>query len=404
MIGLLVPVVMEAQTIDLNKRYDFYDVYRPKHYSPMEYSPQTVAGRENIKQYCLPAVSSNMETLEKFLSLVDNNPGSDSLLYVSYGDYHAFYEKLLKKKVKRDESLDKKKQMRHFEEDFREVDYYLFKRDSVNLMYQINMGIQDSLSYRAKFVSDSVRSRESFIKDSINYRNEFVEDSLYRDDFRKKNNYDYVEFASSYGPPVLCYRNGKIVDGKIVKNGLLLKEYKNGKLIHDYDYSKKYIEKHSNSGAWVMKDDAYVFDKIKNIRTYYDGLGLGNYNISKIDYFNKDGSVFKTEEYTGGKLSKSSVFKYYPDKKTKQEEEIYDTKVGELYVFSYYSDGALKQANTYRKDINSNSFIIKRVVIVKDGYNIINYYDYNGRIERTETKYRTISDSDYGSLLFLLGL
>ena len=63
-------------------------------------------------------------------------------------------------------------------------------------------------------------------------------DSIYRADYRKRNNYDYVVFDGPHGAPQLCYRRGKIIEGNTYNSeGKVEKCYENGKLVHDYTYS-----------------------------------------------------------------------------------------------------------------------------------------------------------------------
>lgn len=250
-----------------------YDVYVPIVYVPLRYRPKATF-RYNPKPYSEPRVDATVDNLKLFLERAKAYPKIKAELKGDWNDYVEIAAKYLAK-GKSTEYIGDKKHMKYFQKDWAPLDRYIYDEKFMVNKQRVKQSINDSIAFRTKFVSDSPDARQNFVKDSIAARMKFVEDSLYRENYQKTHHYDHVVFDGPHGEPQLCYRKGKIIDGKIFNEyGLVSKVYKDGELIHDYEYSNLYlrlIKATSDSYPTGGSDDGVqIHDRVKRIRTFFE--------------------------------------------------------------------------------------------------------------------------------------
>lgn len=386
--------VLSALLISANvPAQDNFDVYEAEKYSPMRYVPSKYlpagsSAPEHVQSFKQSAARCDLGTLKKFIHLTNESRGAVAAYYGNYDDYIDLAARMLAKRKPDTEDLSGKRQMRFFQRDWNGLHYWKYRQDSTEYQISLDKWRQCNALARDKFVQDSLEYRKCFVSDSLGRREKFLSDSLYRADFRVRNNYDHVVFDAPHGQPVLCYRNGNLIDGRFYNaDGKLERVYENGKLVHNYTYSKDY------RSQFGVKD--VIYDSVERKRYYKN-----EDKLDKMEILNDLGAVIKCIEYDGSGdpiYEESSIF--YPDRKTTKKKERKYSKDGELVVFEYYSDGKVKQSSSYRK-MGPYNYVIRRKVTFKDGYSVVEYYDFDGKLERTET------DSNIGQDLaeFALGL
>ena len=369
-----------------------YDKYVPLTYSPMPYTPKSTGAPLEILPYQEESVIPSLFNLKLLLDRTENSPEIREMLIVDWKKYNELYIKTMANGI--NEYLGKKKNMKHFQEDWTTVDRYYYERDCEAKKLAKEQRIIDSVSFRNSFVKDSLIARDAFLIDSVQARKTFIEDSLYRVNYRKEGNYDYVEFDGPHGRPTLCYRKGKVIDGKTYnKFGFIEKEYKDGVLRHDYKYSDDFLkdwnkERERNNGTSLMDyvRSHYIHDVAQRIKFYYQDVKKKR--IYCADYLDNDGIAYRCIYYDfdySGKPYLDVEMEYYPDRRTYKKVLKKHLETGETNVSDYYSDGSLKETRYYRSE--SMGGAIKRREIKRDGYMVIEYYDFDGKLERRETEY-----------------
>ena len=239
----------------------------------------------------------------------------------------------------------------------------------------------------------------AFVQDSLKYREQFVSDSLYRAEYCKKNNYDKVDWSAPHGDPIMCYRNGKIIDGKLLDNlGRLLKEWKNGRLEHDMSYShdsdwRTIYDKVERSESFYRQGDfSYKiwYDSAgREVKKLVGGLSEPYYKLTS---YYKDGSkktfticdknedVVREEEYYYFQDGKSKIVTVKYSEDTYPPFSRLSAPVKEIE--EYYSNGTLSSASTYCSYDNGKSFVIAcRSKHDGTGWADVFYYDRNGEFE-----------------------
>lgn len=364
-----------------------YDKYTPKKYSPKQYIPISTGAPLEILPYEEMETVATVENLVSLIDRIEKHPEMQSQLLGNLAEYKKLASKYMDK-GKQNENVGKKKSMKHFQEDWILLDRYIYERNCESARMKKESSVRDSLSHRKRFVEDSLKLRESFVNDSLTARNTFIEDSLYRADFRKKGNYDYVEFDGPHGKPGLCYRKGKIVDGTTYNQyGLVEKVYWHGELIQDYSYNDEYLVIAKKKDDFNNKGFPEVYDHVKNAKTIYTLSGSA---ILSVEYYDMRGIRIKRISYEDGSPDSETQYTYFPDNKTVKQSTYVDyhpssDSLGETVVTDYYSDGNERQYRVYRTLSNGNR-VLRKAIIKKDGYDVIEYYDFNGEFERSETK------------------
>ena len=395
---LLPELYLSAQTAsDQNN----YDKYQPREYTPMRYFPKSTGGPLVIRPYTHEPV---VPTAKKLYTFINQTKSTHPELKSTYkGDWNAYVDLCAKYMARgRDyENLSKKKQMKYFQEDWELLDRSLYDDDYQARKEAKERSIKDSLARRDRFVSDSIQFRTAFVKDSLAGRRKFVDDSLYRADYRKKHNYDYVVFDGPHGEPRLCYRNGKLIDGKIYNEyGLLEKEYKGGRLIYDCEYSDWYSKAIKDEHFDRGRDHSsfYIYDKIlRRKRYYYSGNDVREGRIGRDEYYNAAGLLTKKigYEYIDYEYLDKMIIdylEYYPDNKTVKRQKVTYfsdsdiSRMGNVAVMDFFSNGSRRQTKKYRK-LSSGNLIIKEIWTYRDGYADVEYYDFDGNLERRSTEY-----------------
>lgn len=361
-----------------------FDKYVPQEYYPKHYLPKSTGAPLEILPYQEKRVSPSIKNLKLLIDRTENSPEIREKLIVDWIYYNDLYYKT--KANGKSESLGKKKNMKHFQEDWTTVDRYYYEKECESKKRTKENRIRDSISFRNSFVEDSLQTRISFVKDSIQGRITFVEDSLYRADYRKKGNYDYVVFDGPHGNPVLCYKKGKAYDGKSFNNyGLVEKEYKAGVLIHDYSYDDNYLVAIGKEKGKV-KALPKVYDAIEKVNYVYTYDGSA---VLDKDYYDSKGVLFKEISYSDDRPFSVTSFTYFPDNKTIKQRivQYYDALADSIdyVVTEYYSDKTEKQRKEFMT-LSNGKRVLRKVVIKKDGYEIIEYYGFDGEFERRETK------------------
>ena len=368
----------------VNESYD-YDKYIPKEYSPMKYQPQRTIQLE-IFPYQEKHAGTTVMDLYEMLVRARHSPEIISQFKGDWQQYVKLIEKY-NKKGKLDEDVRKKKAMLHYQEDWTTVDRFFYEKECESKRQAREKSIKDSIYYRNLFVDDSLRYRKSFVSDSILARKHFVEDSLYRADYRKKGNYDYVEFDGPHGKPGLCYRKGKIVDGKTYNvYGLEEKVYENGIVIHDFSYSDGYLVMVKKKEDNEAKDGTWIYDSVDNVRWNYSDVN----SLYSKEKYDSEGLLVVIVNYKNNEPEETHYYSYYPDKERIKQKIVIERhpsykSLGDCTIYDYYSDGTLKQSREYMTR-SDGPRVLRRVRIPKDGYSIIEYYDYDGKLERRETK------------------
>jgi len=379
---------------------DDYDVYTPKVYAPLQYSPKATF-RFTPRPFSATSVAATVQNLKTFIEKTKAYPELKTEYRGDWNDYVTLAAKYLAK-GKPMEYIGNRKQMKYFPEDWAFLDRHIYDSELTAKKQKEKKSVRDSIAFRTSFVRDSTLARESFVKDSLLARRRFETDSLYRANFRKVNHYDYVLFDGPHGNPKLCYRKGKIIDGKIYNEaGLLEKEYKGGRLVHDYEYSDWYVKSIQNSSFdrdRILKNysDFYCDDKILRRKSYYvSGEAVRERRVDREEYYNANGVVTKEVQYGGltdDGIDYEVVFlSYFPDNKTVKTQQVtyheeYDIRrMGNVAIMEFFSDGNRKQTKKYRK-VNSGKLIIKEIWTYKDGYANVEYYDFDGNLERRTTE------------------
>ncbi|MGM9736978.1 MAG: hypothetical protein ACI3ZT_01030 [Candidatus Cryptobacteroides sp.] len=384
-----------ASVIPAMAQKDF-DIYVPKEYAPLHYRPYTTF-RFTPEPYREANVIATVQKLKEFLIKTKAYPE----LYTEYkgdrNDYVTIAAKYLAKgKAFEYEYIGDKKQMKYFQEDWLFLDRYIYDEKMMANKQAAEKSINDSIAFRTKFVSDSLAARQTFVKDSLAARTEFVEDSLYRANYRKIHHYDHVVFDGPHGEPLLCYRRGKIIDGKIFNEyGLVSKVYKDGELIHDYEYSNEYLHSINVIGdsypTGGFDDGVQIHDKVRRMRTFY--YFFYPERINYILYYNADGLDEKKIVYDNNGDIKYEIeyLSYYPDDKTVKTETVTYYKEsdisynGNYKIIDFFSDGSKKKAILFRK-LKSGELIIKEIWTYRNGFADVEYYDFNGNLERQSTE------------------
>ena len=389
---------------------DEYDIYTPMIYHPRVYSdlgPYQPVPIAHFKENIYDCDLRNLETFIRMSNACDIDKYQFSGVFKDYVDLAA---KMRAKGKGGGTDLSNKRQMRYFQHDCNRLQYWKYQQDSIKKVEEKVKWDRDYAAARSRFVRDSLECRDYFVADSLRYRKEFLSDSLYRVEFRKKNNYDYVEFDGPHGQPICCYRHGKLVDGELYdSNGRLEKVYSNGKLIHNYSYSKE------SSGLFYQNDVMVIQDSVEGKRYYQNGDVVEKEEIlnehgdvverkqysksgevlEKVETFNEYGVVKNCVKYdSAGNLDYEESTIFYPDNKTpKRTERKYAKGIDDLVAFEYFTDGELKQCSYYRKVAKWDYRCIKKVKFDGSAFSTVEYYDYDGKLERTETKYCGL-DSD----------
>lgn len=380
---------------------DKYDIYEPLLYEPDVYVPKDTGAPLDMHPYVDTTVHADLSSLVDFIDLSKKYPDSIREYDGDFQRYIKLASKLLAKDKPLYDDLSHKKSMRYFTSDWNKVKYLKFKADSIDRVSVKERLIRDSIAARRDFVADSLKRRTEFVRDSIGARNIFVTDSIYRADYRKRNNYDYVVFDGPHGAPQLCYRRGKIIEGNTYNSeGKVEKCYENGKLVHDYTYSYG-VEHYDGSYDYDVVDSVekklyrYKYGKLYRIESFDN-----NGRIWKYVQCDKDGNSEYEVKYTS----------FYPDNKTIKKKEKRYLKGNEILVVSeYYSDGKIKQQTFYRKVAPWDYRISKRINAENDR---VEYYDFDENLERKEYDFSPDFDeeSDFDSrdliipLLFLSAL
>ena len=390
------------------------EIYVPMEYSPIEYNPLSTGEPLVILPYeeKIAGTTANdlklmMERSMKCPEIRDHFKGNPVDYYKLIAEYQG--------KGDMDQDISKKKAMKYYQDDWTSLDRFLYEKECREKIQAKEKSINDSLSFRRRFVQDSLKKRDAFVKDSLNARQAFVRDSSFRVNFRKKGNYDYVEFNGPDGSPGLCYRNGKIIDGSTFNQyGLEEKVYKNGVMIHNFTYSDSYLVIHKKKSGRYTGESIEKYDSVERA-TYTYTIKSSGKDLEAVRFVNEQGSLVKSQEFSDGKLRSESLFDssgnqikeldyyqgeivseytyvYYPNTKIlKQQTYIYfpssDSPQGTCTITDYYSDGTTKQIKEYLTHTNG-SRVLRKSIIRKDGYDIVEYYDYNGEFERRETKFR----------------
>ena len=363
-----------------------YDKYIPEQYYPESFIPNFFRRNLRLPRYQEKQVSPTVIELKTLLEKSDQFPEVQRQFLGDLTEYNKLVTRY-QKRGKLNEDIGKNKAMAHFQEDWTALDKFLFAKECRAIV------VRDSLAWRDQFVRDSLERRKEFVADSLEARESFVTDSLYRDAFRKEGNYDYVKFDGPGGRPILCYRDGKIIDGKTYNSsGLVEKVYEDGVLIHDYQYSEDYIRDKDKDpvgfdviSTSIYTTSHYVYDAAQKQKTYY--TNVKEKKIDKIEYFDDEDINYKSVYYESGEPYLEVYIEYYPDKKTHKRIGRIKLKTDETSLSDYYSDGTIKETRYYRAE--SEGGAIKRREIQRDGYEVIEYYDFNGHFERQETKYKS---------------
>lgn len=361
-----------------------YDRYIPIKETPMVYEPLSTGEPLHILPYEEIQVLPTVAQLKTMVEHYNEYPELRQGLLGNWEEYNKLLTKY-ESKGKLEENIGRKKPMKHFQEDWTTIDRFLYERDCKAKIEAKEKSIRDSLLFREKFVSDSLAKRKGFIKDSLEARTIFVNDSLYRANFRKKGNYDLVEFDSPHGEPVRCYRRGKLIDGKTYNNyGLLEKEYKNGVLIHDYTYNKEYLFVSGKIPEFNDRGFPMMYDSAERVNYRYTLTGKA---LLDKEFLDEDGVILSEINYKGGEPTYKVTYTYYPDRKTVKLRDTVPLQGGDSWTTEYYSDGKVKEMRYYWAN-PSGARVVKERVIIKDGYDLIEHYDFDGKFERSETSMR----------------
>ena len=399
-----------------------WDIYSPEKYTPDKYVPLTTDRPKTIPPYKAKNVTGTLDELKEFIHLSNQNSSiKESFLL----DYSRYIDIAAKSSVKGTSPSWKNKELNAFIKDYRLLEYYVYRRDSINSVNERTKFVKDSLKKRALFYSDSLEKRMTFYQDSLKCREQFVNDSLYRAEYRKKNKYDKVEWSAPHGVPILCYRNGKLIDGKLLDDkGRLLKEWKDGKLIHDYTFSTddycieigKVCLSRTDKVEWTKEFFKHWSDMDQGRfieKKYYDFEGREIRSITsggshEIDYYSsgekkmervrdKDGQIIKEFSYypSGGEKTWNwTDYKgdrhmgsrtYSSDGKSIRTSTIYPSDTNECVsrtIDEYYSNGSLSKSSEYQSYNHGKTFVL-RTLRKYDGTGWVDEYNFdrNGKFE-----------------------
>ena len=338
---------------------DDYDIYKA-----LEYTPKSGGSEIHIQPFRHEYAKSNLGNLVAFIRIANNYQDAINYFQGNYDEYVNLASKQLARNKSDLTDLSGKKQMKYFQKDWNTVQYRAYQADSANTVCR-----------KKEMSADSIKCREDFVRDSLAQREVFMQDSLYRANFRKRNRYDYVVFDGPHGDPKLCYRNGKIINGKIYNaDGNLEKCYADGKLIHDYSYGP----------AWDYQGGHIVYDAVERKEYCYSHYKTDYQSLARMRIFNENGGLLNEIWYdgNGNKTLEWYTQSFYPDGKTTKIQWRYDyEETGtDYYCIEYYSNGSGKFQKKFRC-LPSGEHRVEAIYYYSSGET--EYYDYNGRLERT---------------------
>ncbi len=408
-LGLFLWFVCAAQIDDMDR-------YVPKEYIPLEYHPESSLLHMNrrVKQFRpIDTVPIDSNGLKQFVHLSNENNEIKEQYKLEFSKY---IDIAAKAQARGKEPSWKKKEKKAYQQDYRLLEYRLYQKDSMKIVHDRQCFIQDSLAKRNTFITDSLKRRRRFVEDSLKKREVFVKDSLYRAQFCIKNHYDRVVWSAPHGEPLMCYRKGKLIEGKTYNDkGQILKEWKNGRLIHNYEYSEEWSW---GSGCRIVEDKTERTKteyKLKNSddtvgefyrKEWYDSServvktlnNEGQY--TKITYYPNGEEKTKIKYDIKGKVLRRRENTYSPDGKSVVTEFNYEESVPDQEVTEYFSDGKWAKTSRYKSYDNGRTFVLRKVREY-DGPNStkVYHYDRNGKFERGEIIYDPVKSLE--SLFYL---
>lgn len=381
---------------------DSFDKYTPLCQNNSEqYKPSEYLGIRAIQPFDINSFSPSIDLngLKAFIHTTNANPDIANHFVLPYSKYIDIAAKAC---LKRTNPKWNKHQLDAYFKDYRTLEYYVWKKDSVQIHRSLEEFIRDSISKRKQFVQDSISKRNLFLKDSLAARERFVVDSVYRAKYKKDNGYDRVEWSAPHGVPIKCYRNGLIIYGKEVDSeGRTTKEWNNGKLIHDYTYGKDGEYNYQEDQILKPKKRVLYRSKIDDYTyiLWYDGSGRvikeqgADGSFIKYSYFQNGEERSSIHYDSNGDVYYSYVTEYYSDGSGRHRSIVihYDVGIFRNYptkeITDFYSDGTWFESREYRSYDKGKSFTIYKYSINKGVCTIDTIYDRNGNKERIETNY-----------------
>lgn len=403
---ILAPLFCRAQTD--------YDTYVPMAYSPMEYRPMYTGEPLQFQPYQDKTVTPTVAELKRFLERTQKYPDMKVKYKGGWDNYVDLASRYLAK-GQYDRDLSNSPKMKHFQRDWTLLDHRYYEEELNSKTEAKKKMMRDSLAARQRFVNDSVSFRRTFVKDSTQARDTFVQDSVYRAGYRNRYGFDYVAFDGPHGEPLLCYRGGKLIQGKTFNEyGLIEKIYRDGKLVNRFQYNDAFLYRAGKSNKSVSwSDDAYIDDSVQSHRLYYSSPR--DSEIDKIFMYGKNNKPTKAFFYGRGVYYKPDVdaayypnpertetYTYHPDNKTISTVKKYYKTEDRIEYYEHYSDGTRKQMTEYRHS-PYGGYTVKLIRTYEDGYNVVQYFDFDGKLERRVTESQS-SSSDYLDAALFLGL